>query len=115
MTEGYDRAWGKKWHLVFSVTLWHLWLWRNARVFKLGQQSLTPKQTILSFVRDIVQAHEQAQVTAPRVQREDTVVGWTKPDGYTLKINTDGARQGDTSLAGEAGLIRDGNGKCSLI
>ncbi|KAA3475772.1 non-LTR retroelement reverse transcriptase-like [Gossypium australe] len=78
---------GTEWNVLFAVSLWWLWKWRNESIF----QGNDPPRT------------------QPR--RQERLISWKPPpSGWTL-INTDGASRGNPGSAAAAVCLRDDTGK----
>jgi ribonuclease HI len=99
-----------EWQNIFMVTCWHLWTWRNKRIFEEGfQRPNTPIQVILKMAMEIGGCKQTHWIGLP--QRIDTIyIGWKCPREGWIKLNCDGAHKSSINLSGCGGLLRNSNG-----
>lgn len=98
------------WNLVFSVTLWYLWLWRNRKVFSNIDYPLNGRAFIQPYVQDICRAIGSSESGSP-LKKGETMIGWKKPGEGYVKLNTDGCNRHNSTQASTGGLLQDENGR----
>nr|GMD40682.1 putative RNA-directed DNA polymerase [Ipomoea batatas] len=102
--------------ILFAITLWWIWRWRNEIIFKGKSMDIDHKirwinMQVAESVRAFEKISQPASNTHNKVQR---LIRWTKPpDGWT-KMNIDGSRDTLTGHASCGGLLRDVNGNWLL-
>ncbi|KAL8159278.1 LOW QUALITY PROTEIN: hypothetical protein V2J09_000815 [Rumex salicifolius] len=91
--------------VLFSVTLWWLWRWRNDRVFGGRHQRSDVVRFLLKQVREFEGGTDRRGVA------------WTKPGLEWVKVNTDGAKENSLGIATAGGVIRDDAGRwiCGFV
>lgn len=84
--------WDSAWKIVFGVTCWLLWKWRNCHVFKDVERIPFDKcNTIKALVEECKWSWSPSlirRIPHSIVHR----VSWTRPHEGWIKINVDGAR-----------------------
>ncbi|KAF3946154.1 hypothetical protein CMV_027546 [Castanea mollissima] len=93
-----------KWGIIFSFSIWTLWLNRNGVVFRheKGQQNL--KFDVLTKATEFSYIGLNAKHTSTRRQ---IVVRWGFPHSTWFKLNSDGSSLGNPRKVGGGGLIRN--------
>ncbi|KAK2367430.1 heat shock 70 kDa protein [Trifolium repens] len=99
-----------EWQNIFMVTCWHLWTWRNKRIFEEGfQRPINPIKVILKMAMKIGGCKQTHWVGWP--QRTDTIyISWKCPREGWIKLNCDRAHKSSINLSGCGGLLWDKNG-----
>ncbi|KAK2382454.1 TMV resistance protein N [Trifolium repens] len=101
-----DVRWGNVWAIDCHV----LWLWRNRECH--GDTRVRPTQlwqTILNMVQQYQQA-DTNNIALLAHHKVEVPIGWNRPEGDWIKLNTDGASRRNNS-AGCGGLLRNSNGQ----
>ncbi|KAK4258521.1 hypothetical protein QN277_004963 [Acacia crassicarpa] len=103
---------GNDWALIFGVSIWKLWSWRNAAIFDSSfSKPRDPHSVIL---------HSWRRYTGFRISPTscflsstipDVVQCWQPPHEGWVKLNVDGAMVPSTSKAGCGGVLRDYRGE----
>ncbi|CAI9095026.1 OLC1v1030878C1 [Oldenlandia corymbosa var. corymbosa] len=101
------------WPLIFGVTAWKIWSWRNDFVFQnQDHQSFSKNREIWRKVRQVKDAiRHNRRMGATNSNKEIRMLFWKPPAGDRIKVNSDGAVSGDTGLASAGGAIRDRYGR----
>ena len=106
---------GVEWSLIFGVTTWLLWQWRNQFVF--GNQNIPFETAINNIILRCKEIHisEACCSSLPSTYSSGSQpVYWCPPDVGFVKLNTDGSFMPHSMKAGSGGLFRDSNGKWIL-
>ncbi|KAK2422059.1 Polynucleotidyl transferase, ribonuclease H superfamily protein [Trifolium repens] len=101
-----DVRWGYVWAIGCHV----LWLWRNRDCH--GDTRVRPTQlwqTILNMVQQY-QLADTNNIALLAHHKVEVPIGWNRPEGDWIKLNTDGASRRNNS-AGCGGLLRNSNGQ----
>lgn len=98
----------ENWSLIFGVTVWKIWYWRNQLLFaNVSPCRLYVVSEIKAWVHEIQQTFK---ATLPERQCKVLVgIGWTALTWPLFRLNTDGSR-GVNGAASAGGLIPDANG-----
>ncbi|GJS86227.1 LURP1-like domain-containing protein [Tanacetum coccineum] len=99
--------------MMFAITLWWLWKWRNTEIF--GRNEEIPIDPIrflhtkLKEMSDALLKDDMRKQGCYKIRKE-VFIGWiTPPDGWVM-LNTDGASRGNLGDAGGGGILRDDRG-----
>ncbi|KAE8680494.1 hypothetical protein F3Y22_tig00111388pilonHSYRG00182 [Hibiscus syriacus] len=94
------------WTIHFASAVWNLWKDRCRRVFDPADHSNDESEAwmnICSSANELIR-----QKTKPAMDSSPIhTVAWSPPLNSFLKLNTDGASQGNPGVAGAGGLLRD--------
>lgn len=89
--------------MVFSITCWWLWRWRNARSFD-SNPNIPIDQLSFIFARvgTVKKAFERSLgvVDKPATRRREVFIRRKHPGEGWVKLNTDGAAKGNPGAAG---------------
>ena len=96
------------WKVVFPIAIWNVWKSRNNTVF--NKKNRNPSLAI-EIVKQALEYYHC--VASPRLQTRKVLKGirWERPPQGWMKLNTDGSVNGNPSLAGCGGMIRDDSGQ----
>ncbi|CAL1400519.1 unnamed protein product [Linum trigynum] len=109
-----EGAWTGDWGSFFSLVAWYLWKPRNEHIF---QGKVMTTSTLFNYIS--IKGNEWAKTwTAASLQldvtqkphRAEELIGWKPPRAGWIKLNTDGAAQGNHGLISAGGALRDVNG-----
>ncbi|CAI9094305.1 OLC1v1030022C1 [Oldenlandia corymbosa var. corymbosa] len=101
------------WQVVFGITVWQAWQWRNRTVFNSTNASLNQKLSeVDSFVEGVASTVccERKLGFMGRT-KEHCWLRWLFPPENWLKLNTDGFFNPYTGMASSGGLLRDHMGR----
>jgi ribonuclease HI len=99
---------GIDWCVVWAVTCYHLWLWRNKETF--DSEFVRPKHAssyIMQYVDNYNSAKQSVAVIMDKT-RTTVNVKWEAPRSDWISLNTDGAVK--NGIAGCGGVLRDHRG-----
>ncbi|CAL1402102.1 unnamed protein product [Linum trigynum] len=112
-----DKHLGVEWATFFSITAWLLWKNRNDMCFKGISATLTPPSLAHSILAKVKLWSEAwnapsllpcgKRASAPRRVVD---IAWSSPPNGWVKLNIDGASNGNPGPAGAGGVLRDGVG-----
>lgn len=97
------------WDLLFGVTLWLLWKWRNNLVFNQDAYPTYAKSIIKKMVCEIITSRETS-VKGDSPMKSETLVGWKRPKEGYFKLNTDGSYRRVSGQASAGAILRDESG-----
>ncbi|XVF08796.1 hypothetical protein REPUB_Repub07fG0034100 [Reevesia pubescens] len=95
------------WSLLFAVTTWFLWFWRN--MCSHNADFLWPSnayQQIWSKTKEIT----DVMMSFSSRLKYEARIHWIKPSTGEVKMNVDGSFNGHSNIATAGGLLRDDNG-----
>ncbi|KAK4273561.1 hypothetical protein QN277_021939 [Acacia crassicarpa] len=98
------------WKLIFGLTCWMLWNWRNNCCFEEGFSMPKNRARIIGGYVENVKRAQLEFGRAATVPREVQIRWVAPPDGW-VKVNIDGVSKGERRLAGCGGLIRGSQGE----
>ena len=104
----------EEWSVIFAVTAWWLWRWRNERCFNSEPKIPLDQCAFISArVGEIVKAmsSDLMEVVDHKRKRVERYVRWPYPREGWVRLNTDGAAKGNPGIAGAGGLIRGHRGE----
>ena len=106
---------GVEWSLIFGVSLWLIWQWRNRFVF---ENQIMPLDSALSNIHSRCQEINQTTSSCSELSLEKSsthhLIHWKPPDMGIVKLNTDGSCFPQTLKAGAGGLFRNHNSEWLL-
>ncbi|BFG20993.1 hypothetical protein CerSpe_072670 [Prunus speciosa] len=99
---------GIGWNVIFAITCWYIWNWRNKEIFNVEvDMPFNPRKTIFTAVVEWVKA---ANGFGEKPDRIHVFLAWEHPTIDQLKLNVDGSRRAATNIIGVGGVIRDSLG-----
>lgn len=103
--------WEYQWYLIFCITSWWIWKWRNCQIFKEQQRIPFDKyNAVKNFVQDCKYSWSSKLLCSipysihRKVNRQKPPRGW-------LKLNVDGTCNQEIGAIGAGGVFRDRTGK----
>ncbi|CAL1358711.1 unnamed protein product [Linum trigynum] len=115
--EGECEKLGVSWETLFSIATWLLWKNRNDMRFKGLSSTLTPPSlahSILAKTKLWSEAWSAPSLLPSRratpVNRVMADIAWSSPVEGWVKLNIDGASNGNPGMAGVGGVLRDSMG-----
>ncbi|MCI06283.1 ribonuclease H protein, partial [Trifolium medium] len=96
---------GNEWRVVWAVTCYHLWLWRNKETF--DSEFVRPRHAS-QFIQQYVENYISAKSSFSFIMDKSRItinVRWEAPSNGWISLNTDGAVQ--HGVAGCGGVLRD--------
>ncbi|KAK4284609.1 hypothetical protein QN277_001415 [Acacia crassicarpa] len=99
------------WCIVFGVSIWLLWGWRNSTIFEdRFVRPVNPAEKVLHCWRSFALAPNEGYVGQSSSVASEMQGVWMKPPSDWMKLNVDGAVALSSSRAGCGGLLRDSGG-----
>lgn len=102
---------GIPWATTFAVAVWWGWKWRCWNVFGKNKLWRDRVKFLRNLAREVTSSKKMEEVNRPTGQRVELMIGWKPPRVGWMKLNTDGASQGNLGLASAGGMLRDGDGE----
>ena len=98
------------WSIMWCISYWYLWFWHNKEVHN-GDYSRPqfPHKIIRRYANKVGRASDQNALN--HMQMGSIEVSWIPLREGWVKLNTDGAANGETKIAGCGGLLRDVDGR----
>lgn len=100
---------GSRWKTFFPYLLWNMWKARNNLVF--NNTHCSANDIISRTTREAKEALGILLKNGGPLHARQTWVAWLPPQPGFVKMNSDGARNSNSSLASAGGLIRDCEGR----
>lgn len=99
--------------MVWAVTIWFLWGWRNECVFTTNfRPPNNPYQSVLGFIRNYMSVGKvNARSIEVEKMRGDHPQAWRKLEAGWIKLNFDGLMNLENGEAQCRGLLRDYQGR----
>ncbi|XP_074298539.1 uncharacterized protein LOC141629436 [Silene latifolia] len=101
------------WPMMFAITCWWIWRWRNNVVFGRENKNPTePRQFLTHQFEMSKKAFDRYDlfIPQPRPANIEVFIRWVPPPHTWVMLNTDGASMGNTGPAGGGGIFRDETG-----
>ena len=95
------------WKVIFPFAIWDIWKNRNGVVFNRKNRNPNLAFAVLNQAMEFVFCVETLRGLTHHVIKR---VHWEKPPHGWVKLNTDGAAEGNMGLAGCGDLLRDDHG-----
>lgn len=102
------------WLLLFSLTVWWIWKWRNYVVFDRNDDIPDNRVEFLRLkLKEVEHAlHRDFLHDISIIKKHESLVMWKSPSYQWVALNTDGAAKGCPGLAGGGGIVRTHAGQC---
>ncbi|OMO90064.1 reverse transcriptase [Corchorus capsularis] len=100
------------WSLIFAVTAWRIWKWRNEGCFANKSYTVSTKLAIIGKI--LKEATDFSNRKMGQHMRREVLIGWEKPKEGQVKINTDGSWFQRTNEAAVGGVVRGSCGEWLL-
>ncbi|OMO65780.1 reverse transcriptase [Corchorus capsularis] len=100
------------WSLIFAVTAWRIWKWRNEGCFANKSYTVSTKLAIIGKI--LKEAIDFSNRKMGQHMRREVLIGWEKPKEGQVKINTDGSWFQRTNEAAVGGVVRGSCGEWLL-
>ncbi|KAG7599606.1 Endonuclease/exonuclease/phosphatase superfamily [Arabidopsis suecica] len=101
---------GSPWSTCFAMTVWWGWKWRCGNVFNSNGKCRDRLRFLKELAKEVSSAFLFVEGSGRRAMREERLIAWKPPGDDWIKLNTDGASQGNPGKATAGGVLRDSGG-----